>query len=356
MLSASRLERPNQLSIDTQRLMQSWVSFLNAQGARFDAGRVLDFGDASHAKLAVCDLSHYGLIRVTGVDAASFLQAQLTNDVNALEDGDWQLTGWCTPKGRLLVTFVLWRWQNEYWLMLPRDLQAGVQKRLGMFVLRAKVVLTDASDLFVRIGVVSLDDADAASNQGAASRKLSFADDTLNIPLSARRALLLAPTEKAEAVWQRVSRTHAPRGANAWDLALIYDGVLEVRVPTQEQFVPQMANFDLTQAVSFKKGCYPGQEIVARTQYRGILKRRSTRVITSRSTSLSVGSDVYSPLFPDQAIGMAALVAHDNDGVHALVATQIEAIRADTLYSRPDCDEAARLRVAALPYIVPEFV
>ena len=140
-------------------MSERWIAALTDRGARFADGRVTDFGDAAGELSAaaegtiICDLSHDGMIQVGGADAAAYLQAQFCNDVAALGEQAAQWNGWCSPKGRLLSTFLVWRNADGYLLQLPRALQTAIQKRMQMFVLRAKVTLTDAAAQWIRFGV-----------------------------------------------------------------------------------------------------------------------------------------------------------------------------------------------------------
>jgi len=345
-------------------MSESWTNSLLKMGARFDAGRVTGYASDtsdywSIGSRSICDLSHYGLMRVSGEDAGRFLQAQLTNDVLALEVGAAQLNGWCSPKGRLLAVFTLWRTSDAYYLMLPRPLQAGIQKRLGMFVLRSKVAIEDASALTVRWGLIGgtstqLTDILPDSPSPAAGTALTTATGTV-VRLSLARTIVLVNPQAAEQMWRDLLSQRSRLTANAWDLATIRDGVIEVLAETQDAYVPQMANFELAGGVSFKKGCYPGQEIVARTQYRGILKRRMVRVRIVSETTLSPGTPIYSPLFPEQAAGTLALSARaDANSVEALVVAQLEAIRNNSLFVDQRFSSDGRLDVLALPYQLPD--
>src|SRR5829696_8456143 len=210
----------------------------------------------------IADLSHYAVLRITGDDAAAFLHAQFTNDVQALSVDTAQWNGWCTPKGRLVATFLLARRKDEFLMVLPAEISGPIAKRLGMFVLRSKVKIADASADYARRGLMAAADAPTAM-------RVADRDGAIVVGLGDNRALMLAPTADAPA---------ADADADAWELASIRAGVPTVTAATQEAFVPQMANFELLGGVSFKKGCYPGQEIVERMQYRGGLKRRMARV------------------------------------------------------------------------------
>ncbi|NJR72381.1 MAG: folate-binding protein YgfZ [Gammaproteobacteria bacterium] len=253
---------------------ERWLQLLQSEGASFTNGRVAHFVDAPvlGGGAALCDLSHYGVIKVSGEDAAKFLQAQFTNDVAALNVGQAQWNGWCSPKGRLLVTFLIWRTESHYVLLLQKSLQAAIQKRLGMFVLRSKVVIEDASDTWQRMGVViGVDAAATTTNSTYRLPSVLMQSETgslgFTIRLSAQRMLILAETDMAMATWQTLAKTLSRAGSNDWDLASIRDGIIDISPETQDAYVPQMVNYELIGAVNFKKGCYPGQEIVARTHH-----------------------------------------------------------------------------------------
>ena len=342
-----------------------WISELTDQGARFADGRVTDFGNPPAELSAVidgnivCDLSHDGLILVSGDDAGSYLQAQLCNDIPMLADGVAQWTGWCSPKGRLLATFLAWKGRQGYFLQLPRTLQATIQKRMQMFVLRAKVTLTDESANWIRFGIAG---AGAESMiKGIAGQVPELPMSTLHVDagrivrLSANRFQIIASEDNALEWWRELSRQSMRVGAPIWDGLSIRDGILSVLPNTQDLFVPQMANFELIGGVSFKKGCYPGQEIVARTQYRGILKRRMAWVHASAVLVPNPGDSVYSQEFADQAAGTIANAAPAaGGGFDALVVAQIGALKGSSLAL--GSLDGPRLTVKPLPYLVPELV
>ena len=265
------------------------------------------------------DLSDNALIAVSGDDARLFLHGQFTNDVEALRAGEAQWNGWCSAKGRLLATFLLFQREREYLAMLPAEIAPAVAKRLGMFVLRAKVKIRDASAEYDRVGVVGTGAAEAVEalrSEGAILVKAVAPDAFVVIALAgdARLAAL------------RASLQAAPR--DAWDLVLIHAGIPVIVTATQEAFVPQMANFELVGGVNFKKGCYPGQEIVARTQYRGILKRRMVMAHVDGERAPAAGESVHSPAFGEQSAGTVVSAAPAPDGgFDFLVVAQIDSIR-----------------------------
>jgi folate-binding protein YgfZ len=304
----------------------------------------------------VADLPHLAVIEATGADAIPFLHAQLTNDVEALSVDAAQWTGWCSPKGRLLATFLLVRRADRCLLMLSADIAAAIQKRLSMFVLRSKVKLADASGSTARIGMAGRNAASlVASRFGRAPAPMGIVGggNEIAIGLDANRFVVVVPAENAKEARDSLAADAVVASADAWEWTSIRAGIPTVVAATQEAFVPQMANFDLIGAVSFKKGCYPGQEIVARTQYRGILKRRMALAHLPGSDAPAPGESVYSAAFGDQAAGTIANAAPaPGGGFDALVVAQLEGLdRNDlrwkspqgpalSLVSRPPADAA----------------
>lgn len=330
---------------------ERWNALLQNENAIFENGRVVSFANHAATDKGLCDLSHYGVIEVSGEDATAFLQAQLTNDVTKLDDNGAQWNGWCSPKGRLLVVFLIIRTGEKYLLLLPKSLQPSIQKRLGMFVLRSKVKIEDVSVSHQRIGLVGdLSSASFISDLPTTLMTSQHSSWGRIVRISDRRALILGGMDTLSQSWQPL-KTHFPlSGASMWDLAAIREGVIEITPETQDAYVPQMVNFELIGGVNFKKGCYPGQEIVARTQYRGILKRRMVRVTFTHAVLPAPNTAVYSPAFDDQAAGTIALAAATGEHVEALVVAQIEAITSDSLF----LDQAftQKLAIRDLPYSV----
>jgi hypothetical protein len=324
--------------------MNNWIEHLASLGARFhqdDANQIEDFGKTlSAADLAagvVAPVTDLGLIAIAGEDAASFLHNQLTNDVEHLGATEARLAGYCTPKGRLQATFLMWRGAQDIYLQLPRAIQAPLQKRLSMFVLRAKAKLRDATDEAATAAVLGLTGAKAgdalARHVGAlpaaAYAKVDGAFGTvirLADALNAPRYLWITSGETAIAALPQLRETLELGGNAAWHLSAIHAGVPQVTQPTQEQFVPQMVNFELIGGVNFKKGCYPGQEIVARSQYLGKLKRRMT-LATLPNAAARAGDEVYSMDDPDQPSGMIVNAAPNGQGgADALVEIKLAAL------------------------------
>ena len=230
-------------------------------------------------------LSRYGVLSVTGADARDFLHAQLTNDIQNLPPERAALAGWCSAKGRLLATFLVIPAPQGYLLQLARDLAPAVAKRLSMFVLRAKVKIADESDAWTQSGVW---DADFPE-------KLAWSDGRATVPVGERRFLRLEPASSASLACQA--------GEETWYAQEIRAGRPFITAATQDQFVPQMVNLETLGGVDFRKGCYPGQEIVARAQYRGQVKRRMVRLPAPQGARLQPGQEFNGGTVVDSAGG-----------------------------------------------------
>lgn len=297
---------------------QAWLDFLRGCGARVqDNGIVSDFGNpgeelsATSAGTVLVPLTAYGLIRVAGEDATTFLQNLLTNDVKGLPRGGVQHNSLCSPKGRMLANFLMWRDDAGYVLQLATGLQPLIQRKLSMYVLRSKVKVSDAGTGLVPIGLAGPQAEEAVREVGGAAPEAAapaahYGAGTV-LRLDARRFELLVPAEDAQQAWERLAAHTRPVGFPVWQRLDILAGWPLITEDTQEQFVPQMVNFELIGGVNFQKGCYPGQEIVARTQYLGKLKRRM--YLAHVSASAQAGSELFSPDLPDQACGMVVNAA-----------------------------------------------
>jgi folate-binding protein YgfZ len=245
-----------------------------------------------------------GVIAVRGADAATFLQGQLTNDTKALDATRVQLTGYCTAKGRLLAVFEQWRTDDvdgEVLLQLPRDLLQPVLKRLSMFVLRAKAKLTDASAEWCTLAVAGPGSGTAlraALGQVPAAGQSLIANGVriTQAPLGTRqveRYVLRAP-RAAEASLHAAVQGIRRVDSGVWWWSQVDAAVPPVVAATQEAFVPQMINLEVLGGVNFKKGCYPGQEVVARSQYLGKLRRRmSLGHCADDALDVGAGGDVF---------------------------------------------------------------
>ncbi len=241
----------------------------------------------SHAPLqesnALCALDDHGLLYVGGDDATEFLQNQLSNDITRIGTGRSQLSAFSNAKGRMIGLFRVIPIEGGYLLLMPRSMIASVQEKLQRFVLLSKVILADISNDFALISVtLDVQDAVPGPDWPQDIDAVHQTDTLISVRLPAaegRRRWLLLSTDAAEAIalWRRLANEFAVNGPEHWRLQNIDAGIPTLYPETSEAFVLQMANLQLIDGVSFKKGCYPGQEVVARMQYLGKLKRRMYR-------------------------------------------------------------------------------
>ena len=342
-------------------MIDSWKAHLTSQGAVFDGDMVLDFGNAAGEREAaahgtiVADLSQLGVVAFNGDDTATFLQGQLTNDVRALPADGAQWNGYCNPKGRLLGNFLMWRHGTDTCLQMSGDILPSVHKRLAMFIMRAQVKARDASDETVRLvvaGAAAQTAVQAAMGAlPAAAMKTAVAEAGVVVRVGADKFVLSIAIERAAAVWQTLCQSATPVGAPVWDWLRLNAGVPMIVAATQEQFVPQMVNLEAIGGVSFQKGCYPGQEIVARSQYLGKMKRRM--FLAHIDAAAAPGDSLYSADFPGQATGTVVNAAPaPGGGFDILAVAQIES--ADTQILHLKAEDGAPLTLKPLPYALSE--
>lgn len=277
---------------------------LASTGLLRDGSGVRHFGDASaeaQAALtgnAVFDLQHLGLIAVRGDDAGVFLQGQLSNDVREVTAARAQPSAWCSPKGRVLCCFLVFRHDGQLTLQLPEKLVEPIIMRMRMYVLRTKATLEDCSSAFMRMGLIG-EDAEACLIERfgplpAGTDDVRSASGVTIIRIRGRRPRfeILGPRDALNALWNACRRLATAAGADAWELLDIEAGIASIGAETSDRFVPQMLNLDRVGAVSFTKGCYVGQEIVARTQHLGRIKRRMYRAHWHGAEPVSAGHDL----------------------------------------------------------------
>ena len=277
-----------------------------------------------HSFDGACRIDHWGVIRARGADAATFLQGQLTNDVLSLGSTSARLAGFCSAKGRLQASFVVWKGSDgDFLLACSASLLAPTLKRLSMFVLRAQCKLSDASADVALWGLAGVD-ADAITREAAPWERRDRDGATLiRLPDAAglRRALLAAPAG--------VDIDLPPAGTltpAVWRWLEVQSGVVTIESATVDRFVPQMVNFELVGGVDFQKGCYPGQEVVARSQYRGTTKRRT--FLFESDALASAGDDVFAAGAAGEPAGTVASAAPhpEGSGSTALIEVRLAAL------------------------------
>lgn len=297
------------------------------------------------------DLAPLGLIAFSGEDTTTYLQGQLTNDVRKLATGAAQYSGFCSPKGRLMASFLLWNQDDATYMQLAGDLQETIQKRLSMFIMRSKVKARDARPEVVRIGIAGKQAAQLieATLGALPSAEMGVTHTSAGniIRLAAERYQIITSPESAAILNTTFSREASQIDYPVWQWLEIRAGIPTILPATQEQFVPQMVNFDLTDSVNFQKGCYTGQEIVARTQYLGKLKRRMYLVHGDSPTA--AGDELYSADMEGQASGMIVNAQPaPGGGWDALAVIQISSADAHPIHLKSL--DGARLVIESLPY------
>jgi len=280
-------------------------------------------------------LADWGVIRAVGSEAASFLHGQLTQDVESLTADSWRLAGYCSAKGRLLASLVVWRPSTEEVLLAcSADLLPTTLKRLAMFVLRAKCKLSDASAELPLWGVAG----DAAREAG----ELGQCRDATRLRLPDAQGV-------PRALFTGAAPALPPLDIAAWSWLEVASGVPRIVAATVEQFVPQMVNLELVGGVNFQKGCYPGQEVVARSQYRGTLKRRS--FVFDSAAAASPGQELFASTDGDQPAGMVVNAA-SLGGRHLILAEiKLAALEGASLHLGSAGGPV--LSLADMPYRVP---
>jgi len=347
---------------------QDWQNFLTQYGATLEAGVVQRFGDttaeldATAQGTILCDLSQFGTLRVSGEEAQTFLQNLLSNDIREVSTSRAQLSSLNSPKGRMQATMLIWRDANDYLLQLPRTLTEAIRKKLSMYMLRAKVKISDASDEIISLGLSGATAQEILSRQFGELPQLPFGftdtEQASVIKISDTHFHVSTTAQYAPTLWQSLSQHAQPVGSVCWDWLNIRAGIPVILPQTQEQFVPQMANFELIGGVNFKKGCYPGQEIVARMQYLGKLKRRMylahiAGAHLDSSEAPQPGDELFSAEMEGQASGMIVNVAPaPGGGYDVLAVVQTSSRESQTVHWKSLQGDA--LQFLPLPYPLPQ--
>lgn len=343
-------------------MLAAWRQFLETSGAVFQDHGAAHFGDpqsellAAQAGEVVADLSSMGLVAVSGADAETFLQGQLVSDVREVSEQRSQPSGMCSIKGRLLASFRIIMRDGTYYLQLPRELADTLIQRLRLYVLRSDVRLEDASDRLVRIGFKGrAAAASVAEAFGGLPEKTDQAHRAGGLRIvrvggEAPRFVTLGDMEESRRLWDTVAETAMPVGIGPWALTDIVAGIPTIRPETSDAFVPQMVNYQAIGGVSFTKGCYTGQEVVARTQHLGKLKRHMHLARVDTDTPPIPGDKVFAPHYSDdQGAGRVVNVqAHPEGGYALLAVIRDESAQNDTLHLTSA--QGPTLQLAPLPY------
>jgi folate-binding protein YgfZ len=282
--------------------------------------------EASRSGGLACPLPQFGILQFTGPDADTFLQGQLTCDVKKVTPTAASHGAYCTPKGRMLANILLWRDETRFFMLLSRDMLPAVQKRLTMYVLRAKVGIA-ALSTEAAFGIAGPEAARVfrSAFPGMPAQTLGVtrnAEDRALIQVAPGRFLVLPESDKPTGSLADLSAALKQADSPAWQWLDIHAGIPWITAATQDQLVPQMANLERLGGVSFTKGCYTGQEIVARTQHLGKVKRRM--FLAHIAEEAAAGDALYAEDLGDQASGLVVNAAPSPEGgsdVLAVVST-----------------------------------
>lgn len=339
-----------------------WQAFLKQQGAQLHDDVVQNFGDlpaellATRDNTVLCDLSQFATLKVTGTEAQSFLQNLLSNDINAVNQKTAQLSSFNSPKGRMLANFVIWQSGADYFLQLPDSLASAMLKNLSMYIMRSKVKISDVSDEVVCLGLAGRDAAELLKKQlGALPEEdwqVAQLEHTCMLRIASNRFQIITSAQQAITLWRNLATSARPTGSSCWDWLNIRAGIPVITPATQEQFVLQMTNLDILGGVSFKKGCYPGQEIVARTHYLGKQKRRMYLAHVESDSTPVAGSALFNEEMAEQACGQVINATHaPNGGFDLLAVLQISSHDTQRVHLHSQQGEA--LQFVPLPYSLP---
>jgi folate-binding protein YgfZ len=291
-------------------------------------------------------LPHLGVIRVEGEDAARFLQGQLTQDFVLLKPTQARLAAFCSAKGRMQASFIgFQRTPTEILLVCSRDILAPTLKRLSMFVLRAKARLTDATADFTLLGLCG---------EAVTGLLPEPAEPWSKADVGPAQVVRLYPADgQPRALWLAPAGQSAPDGPplppELWQWGEVRSGVATITAPIAEAFVPQMLNYESVGGVNFKKGCYPGQEVVARSQFRGTLKRRA--FLAHSDGELAAGQEVFHASDAEQPCGTVAQAAPaPGGGWDAIVSMQVAAAEGGRLTAGTAAGPG--LSLLPLPYLL----
>ena len=341
----------------------SWKTHLQQSGAHIEKDIVKHFSQPDIERQAIikgnviAPLSHYGIISASGDDAADFLQNQLSNDIKQVDNSHSQLSSYCNAKGRMFANFRIFKFKDQIQLRLPIDTLETTLKRLTMFIMRSQVTLEDNSHILAGFGICG-NEADSILSQVGLTAPESMDSVhqqhevcVIRIPGTQPRFEIYGEPAEIIKLWDKCAAQATPVGTDVWSLQDIWSGLPDITANTVEAFVPQMANLHAINGVSFKKGCYPGQEVVARMQYLGKLKRRMYRAHIKTEKAPQAGDNLYSSASEDSVGKIVTAVPAPQGGIDALAVMQIAQVEQHSVHL--GSKQGEKLEFIDLPYDVP---
>ncbi len=333
-----------------------WQEFLSTQGAKFDADRLLGFQENDNQTFDnfITDLSHLALIEVTGVDADDFLNGQFTTNVKQLAKNHLQFSAWCNPKGQVKTTFYIYRHETGFNILLPVDLRDSFIKQLQMYIMRADVKLIDKSNKLVRVGIQTNNNKLLAESMGSIPEQnagITIQNDlhclhAFGSENTSQRYIFIGSVERIKTLWKDFSQNSCPVGATIWELLDIQAAYPWLSSQTTEKFLPQMLNLDLIDGLNYQKGCYPGQEIIARLHFRGQLKRSLYLATCSLDAQPVIADQLYISDHKD-SVGVVINVQVSEDKYYLLAVIEKELVEHQLALRETN---GASLTLQPLPY------
>ena len=323
-----------------------WKAFLSAQNTQFT-----ELENTQEEMLF--DLSGRALIKVSGEDAESFLQNQLSNDIHNVTETEHQASAWCSPKGRIIATFQIFKRAECFYLSLSADLLEHVIKKLRMYVMMSKVTLEDVTESVIHFGYAGelqtlIESAPRASGQTIQLGNLSILRITGDTPRYEIFNVSADDIDEAKKLWEQCKENSTTINSNGWDYLNILAGLPDISEASSEAWIPQMVNYIAVGGVDFKKGCYPGQEVVARLNYLGKTKRRMYHLQINTDQLPAIGDAIASD--SDKAAGKILNVAINPDEKVEVLAVMKIAEMDSKLHLSNNSD--ANISVLELPYSV----
>jgi len=349
-------------------MQQNWKEFLIDNGAEFVADKLVSFGNPSRESRIppqgsiLSDLSSRGMIEVHGKDAESFLQNQLTNDINRVTQSSHQLSAWCNRKGRVIASFCVFKRGNSYYLTIATDLVEPVIKKLRMYVMRLDVTLKDSSKSLIHFGyageqaeqdlqtILGIDKVPIETQHTLQQDTLSI----LRLPGSVPRFEIFGELEDAKNLWEHCNVRAASVNSHGWDYLNILAGVPVICEASSTAWIPQMLNLQVLDGLDFKKGCFPGQEIVARLKYLGKNKRRMYRIEVNSHVLPEIGQKIYAEGETSYTGKILTTVINPSGNAEALAVLKIALADKPLSLDQTRANEQDNITLLDLPYSVNE--
>jgi tRNA-modifying protein YgfZ len=333
-------------------MQNSWQAFLEEQEATIQDSDIIEFDntDISITETPLASpLSGFALLAINGNDRHAFLHSQLINDLNLIEEPAAQLSAWCNPKGQVISNFLIINTGISYLLIFRKDLKKFVKKRLRMFVMRSDVTIENITDLSPLIGLANTNSNNLSSlglDMPTNSGQVHATDGLIIIchPDNSNRYLITGSIESLINKLPELNKSLTMTSSSAWNLLDIFSGLPWITSNTKELFLPQMLNLDVLNGLSYQKGCYPGQEVIARLHYRGEVKKR-LQIINSE-VKLNVGGNIYEDQSENKVGTIINHEKHSDGNFYGLAVIALDTLNEKLFFDKKE------IKIVDLPYAI----